>query len=224
MLGFDLIFPAKDADVSSFLLAANEKTIGSLGLLSVGDAPFAGELSILSSERNGSVFCFFRFPYENRVWDLTKADELLALRSLAGSANEEFLLTYRSVCKAALDESDCRFAFGLEALGSHLDELRSSPIYRKTMLDLTDRIYKKNMTLGYAERHPVFALSPYVLRRSAELRGDLLPASFAELPQNLGKGVENTILSLRAAGVGSFVTYENSGWKRRPIATYKETL
>lgn len=224
MLGFDLIFPAKNADLSAFLLAAKEKKIASLGVLSIGNEPFSGELSILSADRKENVFCFFRFPYENRVWDLSQADELFALASEMNSTNEGFLLTYRSVCKAALEKSNCGFAFGLEAVGAHLDELCFSPIYRKTMLDLTDRLFHNEMALGYAERHPIFDLSPCVLRRTGERRGDLLPASFAKTPCEVGKGVKNTLLSARSAGVGSFVTYENSGWERHPIAPNKEVL
>ena len=221
MIAFDLICPG-GADLSAFLLAAEKKKIASLGILSIGDEPFSGELSIPSGHIKEPALCFFRFPYENRVWDLSKPDELLALLSCMKRCGDDFLSVYRARCKAKIDAADCKFIFGLEAFGGGLGEAYSSPSCRKTLLDLTDCILKKKLILGYATKHAVFDLSPCVLRRIAELRGDLLPASFASDARKVGKGVDETLLAARAAGIGSYMIYKNAGWDRHPITTFKE--
>lgn len=221
MSSFDLIFPG-DAELSPFLLAAEKKKIAPLGRLTIEDEPFAGKLSILSTDGEEPALCFFRFPYGNRIWNLSRPDELSALLLLMKREGDDFLSTYRALCKAKIDESSCRFAFGLEAFGSGFGEGYSSPACRKTLLDLTDRILKKNMILGYATKHSIFDLSPCVLRRFAELRGDLLPASFASDARKVGKGLQDSLLAARAAGIGSYMTYQNANWERYPITTFKE--
>ena len=224
MISFDLALLKKTDDPASFSLAAENKRILSLGFLESADEPFAGRLSIPSTGASEKVLCFFPFPYEGNIWDLTEPDEFSALSSRLNRDGKDLFQTYRALCKEAIVSTDCRFAFGLEAFRRALGERSDSPAYRKTMLDLTDCLVRKKLILGFAAKDSHFSLSPCVLRRFAELRGDLLPASFARTPNELGKGAEDALLLARAAGVGSYITYQNAEWERRSVATYKESL
>ena len=226
MIPFDVICPTDGSDLSAFVDAAGKNKMKALGILSPTEKMLfcISDLSVPDEQSCEPVLCLFHFSWENRVWDLSCKDDFLSLVARFDGDVDRFLIAYRNACKSAILGTDCRLAFGLESFRDFLDGKSESSTYRKTILDLTDLLVKRGQAVGYAAKHPVFDLSPCVLRRIAELRGDLLPATFAQTPSEIGKGLENTLLSARAAGIGSYLTYVNSGWERRPITTYKENL
>lgn len=233
---FDAICPLPDIAPAEYLSAAKSRGITTLFVFLGEDDAGAwrkcesDSLVILSPERCDSsledrYLSFASFCYEHRVWDLTNPHEVSSLLSRFLGGAEEFLAIYKEIFKNALKTSKSRIAIGLEAVGRALPRaFCDSALYRKTMLDLTDELVKRKMALGYAIGHPVCDLSPFVLRRISEMRGDILLASFAQKPDGIGQGIKQSVLSVRAAGFGGYLQYSNRERLLIPITTLKETL
>ena len=236
---FDAICPLPDLSPSEYLRAAEAHGITTLFVFLKEKAQAAwreleasDSIVILSPEAwdkperpiRDRYLSFARFPYGDRLWNLSNPDELSALLSHLGDV-EEFLSLYKATFQKALKVSKSKIALGLESVGNALGKpVRESTHYRKTMLDLTDCLVGGGFAIGYAMGNPCTDLSSVVLRRIAELRGDLLIASFAEEPDQVGQGIQKSVLSARASGFGGYLQYSNREQMRVPCGTQKETL
>ncbi|MBQ7173131.1 MAG: hypothetical protein IJR88_03355 [Clostridia bacterium] len=236
---FDAICPLPGILPSEYLNAAKTRGITTLFVFLQGEsagtwrACESDSVVILSPEdwgrpeisKNDCYFSFTHFFYEKYAWNLLNPDEFSLLLSRFSGGAEEFLSAYKEAFKAVLRISKSRIAFGLEAVAKLLGtKICDSALYRKTMLDLADELVARGFAVCYATGHPVCDLSPFVLRRMSERRGDILLASFAEKPEDVGQGIKKSALSARAAGFGGYVTYSNRELVRVPNAIQKETL